>query len=401
MHPDEYRSDLQRELNEILGYWLRYSPDPVNGGFYGKIDNDNQVYIDAPRGIVLYSRILWTFAAAFNHSNKPVYLAMAEKAYMYIVDHFADKEYGGFYWSVDQKGQVHDDRKQIYGLAFCVYGLSEFYKASKKQPVLDAAILLYRQVEQHAFDGKRKGYHEAFKREWKPIDDIGLNPKYAHAEKTMNTHLHLLEAYTCLYTVWRNAGLRGQIENLLEVFAHHIVDDDTTHLNLFFDQDWNVKSNLVSFGHDIEAAWLLQQAAETIRHPGWIMTMKSLAVKIADAAAEGLDADGGMKHELEDGKWANDKHWWPQAEAMVGFYNAYQVSGDERWLKKSIRSWQFVNQCIKDSEHGEWFWGVHADHSIMEGEDKAGFWKCPYHNGRACLELIRRIAPEFALRGQL
>ena len=394
----EYKGDMQRELGEILSFWTRYCPDLVQGGFYGRIDQCNGIHPDAPRGVVLYSRILWTFSAAFNIQQDPGCLQQAERAYEYISKHFIDPQEGGVFWSVDKQGCVLEDRKQIYGLAFCVYGLSEFYQASKKQSALDEAIGLYRIIERHAYDKKQKGYYEAFTRDWKKIDDLRLSPKDVNEQKTMNTHLHVLEAYANLYLCWKNAGLRGQIENLLEVFAHRIIDDRTRHLNLFFDENWNLKSALVSYGHDIEAAWLLQRAAETVGHPGWTRTMKTLAVSIADAAAEGLDCDGGLKYETDQGLTDADKHWWPQAEAMVGFFNAYQLSGEEKYLHRSLRSWEFVRRYIKDRVFGEWHWGVHADHRLMEKHDKAGFWKCPYHNSRACMELIRRLEHQVSLQ---
>jgi cellobiose epimerase len=397
-HLEEYKNELIREVEDILSFWIRYSPDPVHGGFYGKIDNHNRVYPESPKGAVLNCRILWTFSAAFNRSHQSKYLVIANRAYEYIADHFIDREFGGVYWSLDHLGRPLSDRKQIYGLAFCIYGLSEYYKCVQKQAVLELAVQLFRQLEQYAFDPRRKGYYEAFSRDWKSPGDLRLSAKDVNEQKTTNTHLHILEAYTNLYTIWKNAGLRNQVEKLLEVFAHHIVDNKSYHLQLFFDEEWNNRSKLVSYGHDIEAAWLLQLAAETIRHPGWTMTMKSLATKIADAAAEGLDEDGGMKYESENGITDGDKHWWPQAEAMVGFFNAYEVSREEKYLKKSLRSWQFINQYIKDTRNGEWFWGVHTDRSLMEDEDKGGFWKCPYHNTRACLELIHRIAPELVIR---
>ena len=346
---------------------------------------------------MLNSRILWTFSAAYNQTREGKYLTLAKRAKQYIVDHFVDREFGGVFWSVDFHGHPLETRKQIYGIAFCIFGLTEFYKACGDPDSLNLAIELYRLIELHSFDRKHKGYFEAFGREWQSLDDLRLSPKDANEQKTMNTHLHVLEAYASLYQAWPNVALKEQIEKLLEVFAHHIVNSENHHLNLFFDERWNVKGHIVSYGHDIEAAWLLQQAAEVIDHPGWVVTMKSLAVKIADAAAEGLDEDGGLMYEQINGECTGEKHWWPQAEAMVGFYNAYQVSGNDQYLKQSVGCWKFVNRYLKDHRHGEWFWGINSDDSLIEGQDKAGFWKCPYHNGRACMELIARIEPVYNL----
>jgi mannobiose 2-epimerase len=387
----EYRMELQTELRNILTYWMKYAPDKEHGGFYGKVDNQNRPAPASPKGIVLNSRILWSFAAAYNHTGNEEYLSIAHCAYQYMDKHFKDPEFGGFYWSVDHLGKGLNDRKQVYGLAFCLYALSEYYVATRQKSVLDCCIELFRLIEHHSYDRKRKGYFEAFTRDWQQLEDFRLSEKDANEKKTMNTQLHIIEAYANLYRVWPDQYLKRQIENLLEVFAHHIVDDQTHHLHLFFDENWEVKSETISYGHDIEAAWLLLDAAEAVLHPGWIVTMKSLAVKIAGAAAEGLDEDGGLNYELENGLLITEKHWWPQAEMMIGFFNAWQLTQDENHLQKSLQAWQFIGQYIKDCQNGEWYWGVFDDHSIMEGMDKIGFWKCPYHNSRACLELIKRI----------
>jgi mannobiose 2-epimerase len=393
-----YRRELFQELTEILAYWSEHSPDPVFGGFYGKIDNENRVYPNSPKGVVLNGRILWTFSAAYNLTQNQEYLFLAKRAYEYLVGHFVDVQFGGVYWSLDYKGEILNDRKQIYGMAFCIYGLSEYYKATMNESALNMAIRLYQLIEIHAYDFVRKGYFEAFCRDWTPIADLRLSEKDANEKKSMNTHLHIAEAYANLYRVWPDSKLKQQVEKLLEVFAHHIIDDRTHHLNLFFDENWNVKTNIISYGHDIEAAWLLQEVAEVIQHPGWTMTMRSLAVKISDAVSEGLDEEGGLHYASENGEMIREKHWWPQAEAMIGFFNAYQVSGDEKYLHQSIRSWQFAKRHIKDQQKGEWFWGINPDLSPMPGQDKVGFWKCPYHNGRACMELFHRIERIFNLQ---
>jgi len=387
-----YKNELQKELMAILEYWISHAPDVMYGGFYGKIDEKNRVYPESSKGLVLNSRILWTFSAAYRLTEKPDYLSMANRAYRFISEHFWDDQFGGVYWSVDYKGYPNNSRKQIYGLAFCIYGLSEFYLATRLPVALEKAWQLFELIETHAYDRKQKGYYEAFSREWEPLADLRLSGKDANEKKTMNTQLHIVEAYMNLYRAKRDIRLKHSIENLLEVFAHHFVNDRTHHLNLFFEEDWKLKSQLISYGHDIEAAWLLQEAAITIKHPGWTLAMESLAVKMAKASFEGLDREGGLNYEKEYNQVIDQKHWWPQAEAMVGFFNAYQVSGDELFLQHSLQSWEFIKKYIIDHENGEWFWGVNADNSVMKGEDKAGFWKCPYHNGRACMEIISRIS---------
>ena len=372
---------------------MHYTKDETNGGFYGKVDNTNIPDNTAAKGIVLNSRILWSFSAAFNYTRNTEYLLFTARAYEFINKHFIDKKFGGVFWSVDYKGEILNGRKQMYGLSFCIYGLAEYYKAVNKIEILDLAVSIFRSIEEHAYDNERKGYYEAFAQNWLPERDVRLSEKDANQKKTMNTHLHIIEAYANLYEVWPDDFLKKQIENLLEVFSMYIINKKNNHSILFFDEEWNTKSETISYGHDIEAAWLLQQCAEKINNNKWIDAMKKNAVDMAIASQEGLDNNGGLWYEFEpsSNRLIKEKHWWPQAEAMVGFLNAYQINNDEKFLHHSLQSWQFIKKYIKDNKNGEWFWGIHEDYSLMQNQDKAGFWKCPYHNTRACLEVIKRI----------
>lgn len=389
-----YREEVSAELNSILNYWITHTVDQERGGFYGSVSNDNVPGKTAPKGIVLNSRILWAFSAAFLHTKEQQYLDIAERAYQYITDHFIDQEFGGVYWSVDYKGTVLDGKKQIYGLAFCIYGLSEFYKASANDLALSFANDLFKYIEQHSHDKVNGGYLEAFTREWSVIDDLRLSEKDSNEKKTANTHLHVIEAYANLYSASKNEHLGQQVNNLLAVFEKFIINPVTFHLNLFLDEEWNVKSSLISFGHDIEAAWLLLQCAEVTGDHSYVNRYKELSLKLTDAAIEGLHTDGGLWYEYEpaESNLIKEKHSWPQAEAMIGFMNAYQLANDEKYLEHSLNSWQFVKGSIKDQLNGEWFWGVDKNNLPMKNKDKAGFWKDPYHNSRACLEIIRRIS---------
>jgi mannobiose 2-epimerase len=385
-------ADFQQELENILAYWATHAPDPVHGGFYGQIDNDNQPHPLAPKGSVLNARILWTFAAAYGHTRNAAHLAVARRAYDYLTTHFLDPDFGGVYWAVDYQGQPLDIKKQLYALAFSLYGLAEYYRASGEPAALAHAQALFRTIEQRSFDPQHGGYFEAFSREWQPLADLRLSAKDANEQKTTNTHLHILEAYATLYQVWPDPTLARQLGGLLANFRDHIIDPHTHHLTLFFNESWQPKPDVISFGHDVEAAWLLLQAAEVLGDAGMLACFRPAAVQLATAAAEGLAPDGSLRYELEPGgHWAADRHWWVQAEAVIGFYNAYQVSADVQFRDRSAGAWRFIQQHLLDRERGEWYWGVRPDYSLMPGEDKAGLWKCPYHNGRACLEMLRRL----------
>jgi mannobiose 2-epimerase len=389
----ELKSELNAELNSILNYWLENSPDEINGGFWGKIDNNNQVSLAAPKGSVLNARILWSFSAAYNQKPDEAVLQMAHRAYEYIIAYFIDYEFGGVYWSVDNKGNKLDTKKQVYATAFTIYALSEYYMASGIEEVRDLAVSLYHLLVDKSYDQYKTGYLEAFTRDWQPIKDLRLSAKDANEKKTMNTHLHVLEAYTNLYRIWPDEALRKQIETLIDNFCDHFIDAQTHHLILFFDEDWNRRSDTVSYGHDIEATWLLQEAAEVISDHARQEQIRKICLEIAGATLEGLDTDGGLWYEYEPAArhLIKEKHWWVQAEAMVGFFNAWQISGDEKYLDLSLNNWAFVKSKILDKQNGEWFWGITADGSVMPGEDKVGLWKCPYHNSRACIEIIKRI----------
>ena len=390
---DQYRKETTEELENILSWWMRMTIDYENGGFYGKIDHANKVFSQTAKGAVLNSRILWTFSSAYNLTEERKYLDTAGRAFRYISDHFFDKEFGGVYWTVNFKGEPLNTKKQIYALAFAVYGLSEYYLASRDKSAQELANQLYDSIVTHSYDSKYGGYIEALTRDWNQMGDLRLSDKDANEKKSMNTHLHLLEAFTSLYRITPNEQLRNRVVELIRIFLDRIIDPRTNHLYLFFDDQWQVRSNVISYGHDIEAAWLLQVAAETISKNSLREDVSGISVKIAEAAIEGLDSDGGLWYEYNQkgNELFTQKHSWPQAEAMVGWFNAWQISGDSDFLKKSLSSWQFVKDYIIDQELGEWYWGVNANHSPMLAEEKVGIWKCPYHNSRACMEIIRRV----------
>ena len=388
-----YRSEMSDELKQLLQYWTEHTPDIQNGGFVGKIDEHNRIHPDAPKGSVLNSRILWTFASAYNSTSNTEYLKMADRAYEFLSNYFIDPEWGGVYWTVDYSGRPLDTKKQVYASAFALYAMAEYYNCRKDESVKARALALIDTIEKYSFDPVHTGYIDAFARDWTEMQDIRLSAKDANEKKTMNTHLHVLEAYTQLYRIAPSELLNKRLRQLILNFSEHFIDERSGHLQLFFDENWKAKPGPVSYGHDIEASWLLLEAAEVLGDKLLVEVIKEIALNIAEAAIEGLDKDGGLWYERSEhsNELIKEKHWWPQAEAMVGFFNAYQISGDKSYLKLSINSWEFIKKNIKDPVYGEWYWGIEEDYSPMKNQDKAGLWKCPYHNGRACLEVMRRI----------
>ncbi len=395
---------LKKELTmNILPFWMN-NICRLEGGFYGRIDGSGRLDTSAPVGNIMTARILWTFASAYRVLKGVVddeattsYLNMAHRAKDFIINNFIDSEFGGTYWSLNADGTPLDTKKQIYAIAFTIYGLAELNRATGDGDALEYAIKLFHSIEEHSFDSERDGYFEAFTRSWEPIEDMRLSDKDANESKTMNTHLHVLEAYTCLYRVWKNPLLEERLRGLIGIFEDRILGADG-HLQLFFDDDWNCGYDIVSYGHDIESSWLIHEAALVLGDSEVLGRIEALVPQIAEAAGEGLceaGGDGAMEGMMYEKNRSTehldgDFHWWVQAETVVGYFNLWDHFGSVDDLEKSLSCWEFIKNNIIDSENGEWFWSLRSDGTINRDDDKAGFWKCPYHNGRMCLEVIER-----------
>ena len=414
------KREMQNVLEQnILHFWMTEMVDRENGGFYGRIDGQGQLHPKAEKGAILNARILWSFSAAYRVLRKPEYLEMATYAKDYFLGHFIDSEYGGVYWTVDYKGQPQNTRKQFYAIGFALYGLSEYVRATGDGEALDCALQLFDCIEEHALDLLYNGYIEATARDWQPIADMRLSPLDANFPKSQNTHLHIIEPYTNLYRALceiesgkvsltdsdclprfkaRHGStaatrVRSQLRNLIAIFTDHILNPETHHLDLFFEMDWTRGAgHLESYGHDIECSWLMHEAALVLGDKEVLAQMESIVQMVAKASEKGLRPDGSMIHEanLDTGHVDDDLHWWVQAENVVGWINIYHHFGDQSALEKAWRCWGYIKDNLIDREHGEWYWSRRSDGSLNLVDDKAGFWKCPYHNSRMCLEVIER-----------
>lgn len=390
----QWMEEIEAELRDnILGFWMNHTIDEANGGFIGEISEQLVPNPSAEKSLVLNTRIVWTFASAHRVLNDERCLRIAERAYTYLFDKFADREHGGLYWMVDAKGNPSQTKKQVYGQAFAIYALSEYVRAGGPEEAKDKAIELFELIEKHAYDPEHLGYIEALDRDWSQTDDLSLSGKDLNEKKSMNTHLHVLEAYTNLYRIWKSDRLAKALRELIVVTMRHIVDQETGHFKLFFDDVWTNKSDHISYGHDIEGSWLLVEAAEVLGDEALLANVKKTALHMAEATLnEGVDEDGGLLNEGDSkGLIDTNKDWWPQAEAVVGFFNAYQLSGDRKYLVAALNSWHFIRQYIVDKENGEWYWSVTREGKPTGGH-KVSAWKCPYHNGRACFEMLERLA---------
>ena len=390
----DFKQEMLHELEgNILAFWRDKMTDQVHGGFLGRIDGNGVAHPEAEKGAMLNACILWAFSAAYRVTRTQEWLSTATRAKDYFVSHFIDKECGGVYWSLNPDGTPKDTKKQTQAIGFAIYGLSEYTRATGDQDTLALALSLYHDIEDHAYDPENNGYIETLTRDWKPIGDMRLSDKDENASRTMNTHLHIIESYTNLLRCLNeqdddNDELRASVVNLLHIFTDIIINRQTGHLDLFFNDRWEGKRNVESFGHDIEAAWLLHEAALVLGD----VDIDDVVRCVAKAADEGVQPDGSMvyEHWKDTGRTDTQRQWWTLCENVIGHLDLYQYYGDRDALGVALNCWDFIKRRIVDHEQGEWLWSVDAEGRPNRKDDKAGFWKCPYHNSRLCLEVLER-----------
>ena len=391
----QLKEQAENELrSNILDFWCRHAVDRENGGFYGYISGNLDTDAMHDKASVLNARILWTFSAAYRLYGDKKYLEMAIRAYEYIRDRFINRGHMGVYWMLDYRGMPKDTKNQVYANAFVIYGLSEYYRAVGDDSALELAVGLYRTLELHARDNRYGGYLEALACDWSPLSDMSLSEKDMNVPKSMNTHLHVLEAYTNLYRVWKPDELRESLKALLGTVMDRIVDSSTWSFRLFFGMDWTPCDDITSYGHDIEGSWLIHEAAEVLGDRELLERAEKTAVNMAESVLQaGVDRKfGGIFNEKHGTSLDDNKDWWPQAEAVVGFFNAWQLTGKWAFLDEALKTWRFIDMYIADRNNGEWRRSVSRDGRPLEGDERISPWKCPYHNSRMCFEIIRRAA---------
>lgn len=374
----------------VIPFWENMKDDQY-GGFYGMLNYDLSLNENAEKGCILNSRILWFFSNAYLRFDNKEYLDYAKHAYDFLKDRCIDKKNGGVYWSLEYDGKVKDDNKHTYNQAFAIYALSSFYEATCDERALELAMNLYKLIETKCKDDK--GYLECFTVDFIPAGNDKLSENGVEAKRTMNTLLHVLESYTELYKVSKIEEVKKNIESILDIFADNVYDDNQKKLKVFFDEEYKSLIDLYSYGHDIEAAWLIDRAIEVIdsKKYGEIFTpiTRSLREHIYEEAFDG----SSLATEKCKGVVEENRVWWVQAEAIVGFYSGYEEDNSNIKFKKAIKAiWEYIKNYLIDKRIGsEWFWetdllGNPVNKPIVEP------WKCPYHTGRMCFELIRREA---------
>ncbi len=407
----------RRQLTEdILPYWEKSGPDTKGEGFFGEIDFYDNPRPELERSVVMVSRHLWTFSAAARFLRDERWLKTAKAAFDYLINRFLDKEYGGFYWAVRQNGESSVTKKQSYGQAFAIYALVEYARCpyvnqDERDHAGNLALSVFQLLESNARDRAYGAYREALERDWSPTLDRRLSPADLDCEKSMNTNLHVMEAYTNLFRYSGNPAVAEALYALLDSFSSEIVQADG-HLALFFDEKWRRLDTKVSYGHDIEASWLIEEALTVLDDTDSLIegdrssdndkrqALRARCAKACEALAfsaltQGWDEESGALEEeaasaSSKAERKTDRIWWCQAEAIVGFIAAYQRGGNQRYLEAANKTLQFIERSIK-SPSGDWLWGRAADGQSLGGQPKGGNWKTGYHNGRMCMELIERL----------
>ncbi|MFO1475400.1 MAG: AGE family epimerase/isomerase [Verrucomicrobiota bacterium] len=384
----------QQLFDHLMPFWTGPALDREKGGWMACLSNDLKPDRTQPKGLIVNSRLLWAFSAVHRAKPDPLFRQMAERALDFVVNRFWDSQHGGAFWRLDDNGTVLDDSKKIYGQAFYIYALTEFYLAFGAAAALDRARALFELIEKHAHDDRHGGYWEVRRRDWSEAgSEARLSDKDMNEPKSMNNHLHVLEAYTNLYRAWKEPRVEKRLRELIALFLDRILDPRTLHLHHFFGDEWQVRSDTYTFGHDIEATWLLCEAAEVLGDAGVLKSVRDTALKMAGVTLrEGIQPDGALIYEGKGGGVIDPgKECWPQAEAVIGFVNAYQLSGNPLHLQTARRTYDFIESHLMDRVHGEWFWRINPDGKPDPKLPKVSEWKGPYHGSRMCLETLHRL----------
>lgn len=379
---------LQNHLTQdILPFWMNLA-DEQNGGWYGYVDYDLNVKKSAHKGCILNSRILWTFSTAARLTGNPAYRAQAERALAFM-ERFEDKEQGGVYWSVSAEGEPLDKTKHTYCQAFAIYGLAAYVRLTGDQAALDKAMKLFHIIEEKCSD--EGGYGEAYKPDFTPESNEKLSENGVMASRTMNTLLHVLEGYAELYRAYPNEDVRRAGVQCLERFLKVMYTPAKRRLEVFFDRDYRPLLDMQSYGHDIEGSWLIWDAVETLLPESEQAPYKAMCETLAAAVYDRAWTDHGLKNEYVNGDVNETRIWWVQAETVLGFANAFALTGDEKYKTATEQQWRYIQNVIVDPrEGGEWYWCCHEDGTPMTEKPIVEEWKCPYHNGRMCLRLMEK-----------
>lgn len=382
--------EIRNHLKDcIIPFWKKLRDDG-NGGYYGYMDCDLNVDEKAVKGCILNSRITWFFANAYMALQDESLLEEARHGYEFMKKYCVDQEKGGVYWSVNYDGTPEDTTKHTYNQAFSIYALASYYDASKDESALQTAMELFHIIEERCMD--EIGYKEAFDREFHEIENDKLSENGVIADKTMNTLLHVFEAYTELYRVSGDEAVKKRLMWILNTIAEKIYNPALHRQEVFFDREMNSILDLHSYGHDIETAWLIRRGTDVLGDQAYEEKMLPIILDLTGQVYQTAFDGHSLANECEKGKVDENRIWWVQAETVVGFLNGYQLAPEHTEYLEGARSvWNFIREHVIDKRPGsEWFWDVNKEGEAVSGKPIVEPWKCPYHNGRMCLEVIKR-----------
>lgn len=386
MFVDEVKEHL---IKDIIPFWKKLH-DSEYGGYYGYMDFDLKLDKQAVKGAILNSRILWFFSNAYMTLKEESLLREATHAYEFLRNHCMDRENGGVFWSLNYDGTVEDSTKHTYNQAFAIYALSSYYDASKNPEALETAYELYHVIEEKCTDPY--GYKEAQSAEFELIANDKLSENGILADKTMNTLLHVFEGYTELYRVTRDEEVKSHLEDMLKIFSEKVYNPRLRRQEVFFDHQWNSLLDLQSYGHDIESSWLLDRGCDIIDDVEWTKKIRVITSDLASAIYERAYVDHSLLNECENGVDNTMRIWWVQAETVLGFLNQYHKHPEETKYRQAVLDvWNYIKTKLSDHRNGsEWFWQLDKDGNPDTAKPMVEPWKCPYHNGRMCFEIIKR-----------
>ncbi|RKI90891.1 N-acylglucosamine 2-epimerase [Parablautia intestinalis] len=375
---------------KIIPFWKALRDDEF-GGYYGYMDYDLKLDKKAVKGCILNSRIVWFFSNAYMLLRDESLLQEAEHGFAFMKAHCMDRENGGVFWSIRYNGEPEDTTKHTYNQAFSIYALSSYYNASGKEEALDMAKELFHIIETRCTD--ENGYKEAFDRQFHEIDNDKLSENGVMADKTMNTLLHVFEAYTELYRVSKMPEVKERLEWIMDTFADKVYNPSLHRQEVFFDTEMNSILDLHSYGHDIETAWLIDKGVEVLGERKYEEKMTPITKDLTEQIYRTAFNGHSLANECERGVVNEHRIWWVQAEGVVGFLNGWQKNPDNPYYRKAAESiWEFIKEYLIDKREGsEWFWEVDEQGKPYEGRPIVEPWKCPYHNGRMCFEVLKRI----------
>ena len=391
---EKLQKEFRDELRAIADWWVAHTIDHEHDGFYGEVGVDNAPVKNAGKGIILNTRILWFFSEVAMEIDNPTYRECAERAYNYLVKYFFDTEHGGVYWELDAAGNPVNTKKQVYAQAFSIYALGAYYQLTQDPQALAHAMSCFELLEAKAVDRERDGYLEAFTRSWGAIEDLRLSEVDLNYPKSQNTHLHVMEAYTRLHVIQPAPAVKAALRYNIELFDKYMINRSNHHLRMFLDMDWKDFSPGFTYGHDIEASWLIAKALESLGDKRYAEQLTPTLIKIAEVTLnEAIGVHGQVMNSYDYAtKQVNaESVWWVQAEALVGFLYAYVTTHEARYFTAAENVWAFTKEQQIDRKNGEWFWLAEITNSNAEPHYKVGFWKCPYHNGRAMMEASRYL----------